>query len=77
VIGIKLTHRQLDMCQYSSVRRSSKASGWTLRSQGPPESVRNRGDRATALIEGIWCEKIRGCSCSGGGASYSMSAMTR
>ena len=21
------------------------------------------GDRATALIENIWCEKIHGCSC--------------
>jgi hypothetical protein len=25
------------------------------------------GDRATALIEDIWCEKIRGCSYGGGG----------
>jgi hypothetical protein len=28
-----------------------------------PQAVRSRGgDRATALIENIWCEKIRGCS---------------
>ena len=28
----------------------------------PVEGVRKCGDRATAPIEGIWCEKIRGCS---------------
>jgi hypothetical protein len=32
-------------------------------------------DQATALIEDILCEKIRGCSYRRGGASYSMSAM--
>ena len=31
--------------------------------QGPSEGVSSCGDRATAPIEGIWCEKIRGCSC--------------
>jgi hypothetical protein len=30
--------------------------------QGPSESVSLCGDRATAFIEGICCEKIRGCS---------------
>jgi hypothetical protein len=43
------------------------------------------GDRATALIEDIWREKIRSCSYRGDitvltdrdcGASYSMSAMS-
>jgi hypothetical protein len=34
--------------------------------QGTTESVTLRGDRATALIEDIWCEKIRGCSYRGG-----------
>jgi len=29
---------------------------------GPMEDVDLCGDRATALIEDIWCEKIRGCS---------------
>jgi hypothetical protein len=43
--------------------------------QGTVESAPKRGDRATAPIEEIWCEKIRGCSYRGGGASYSMSAM--
>jgi len=33
---------------------------------GPVEGVPNRRDRATALIEDIWCEKIHGCSCSSG-----------
>ena len=27
------------------------------------------GERATALIEDIWCEKIRGCSYGGGNTS--------
>jgi hypothetical protein len=27
---------------------------------------------ATASIGDIWCEKIRGCSCRGGDASYSI-----
>ena len=38
---------------------------WTLRNggrPGPSEGKRNCGDRATAPIEDIWCEKIRGCS---------------
>jgi hypothetical protein len=30
--------------------------------RGPSEGVNSWGDRATALIEDIWCEKIRGCS---------------
>jgi Protein of unknown function (DUF3551) len=34
------------------------------------------GDRATAPIEYISCEKIRGCSCMRSGASYSMSELT-
>ena len=34
---------------------------------GPDEY--NRGDRVTALIEDIWCEKIRGCSDRGGNTS--------
>jgi len=33
---------------------------------GPMEDVDLCGDRATALIEDIWCEKIRGCSYGGG-----------
>ena len=43
--------------------------------RGPLERGHRCRDRATAPIEDIWCEKIRGCSYSGGGASYSMSAM--
>jgi hypothetical protein len=35
------------------------------------------GDRSTAPVEDIWCETIRGCSYSGGGASYSMSAISQ
>jgi hypothetical protein len=31
--------------------------------------VRNCGDRATAPIEDIWCEKIHGCSYRGGNTS--------
>jgi hypothetical protein len=30
--------------------------------QGTVERVGGCGDRATALIVDIWCEKIRGCS---------------
>jgi hypothetical protein len=45
------------------------------RSPGPSGHVTLRGDRATALIEDICHEKIRGCSYRGSGASYSMSAM--
>ena len=37
--------------------------------QGAVERERKRGDRATALIEDIWCEKIRGCSYRGGNTS--------
>ena len=33
-----------------------------LGTSGPSESMSSCGDRATALIEGIWCEKI--CDCS-------------
>jgi hypothetical protein len=44
---------------------------------GPLEGERMGGDRATLVVEDIWCEKIRGCSDSGGGALYSMSAMHR
>jgi len=52
--------------------------------QGPSEGMEPCRDRAIALIEDIWCEKIRDCSYRGGntvlinrdcGASYSMSAM--
>jgi hypothetical protein len=32
------------------------------RRQGPSEGVKNCGDRATALLEDIRCQKIRGCS---------------
>jgi hypothetical protein len=45
----------------------------TIDGAGPSNHVTLRGDRATALIEDIWCENIRGCSYSG--AFYSMSAM--
>ena len=31
-----------------------------------PTHAPKRGDRATAPIEDIWCEKIRGCSYRGG-----------
>ena len=41
---------------------------------GPSGSMVLCGDRATALIEDFCREKIRGCSYTGGGASYSMSA---
>ena len=41
----------------------------------PLEGVTLRGDRATALIEDIWCEKIRGCSYREAVCLYSMSAM--
>jgi hypothetical protein len=34
--------------------------------QGTVKPEGDRGDRATALIEHIRCEKIRGCSCRGG-----------
>ena len=34
--------------------------------QGPSEGVGSCGDRATALIEDICCEQIRGCSYRGG-----------
>jgi len=39
------------------------------RRQGTTERGGNCRDRATALIEDIWCEKIRGCSCRGGNTS--------
>jgi len=32
--------------------------------QGPSEGVSSCGDCATAPIDGIWREKIRGCSCT-------------
>jgi pimeloyl-ACP methyl ester carboxylesterase len=44
---------------------------------GSSHRVAPRGDRATALIKHIRCEKIRGCGCSGLGASHSMSALRR
>ena len=50
-------------------------SAKSLGTSGPSESVSSCGDRATALIEDIWCEKIRGCCYKGGGASHSLSAM--
>ena len=37
--------------------------------KGTVEGARNCRDRATALIEDIWREKIRGCSYSGGSAA--------
>jgi hypothetical protein len=37
-------------------------------SAGTVKRKRNCRDRATALIEDIWCEKIRGCSYTGGNA---------
>ena len=51
-----------------------RALAGTVRDGGPPQwwprndrqgTVESapRGDRATAPIEDIWCEKIRGCSC--------------
>ena len=43
--------------------------------QGPLETVTLCPDRMTALIEDIWCEKIRGCSYGRSAASYSMSAV--
>lgn len=33
--------------------------------QGSSGGKKKRGDRATAPIENIWCEKMRGCSCRG------------
>jgi hypothetical protein len=42
--------------------------------EGLTEGVRNCGDRATAPIEDIWREEIRGCSYGG---ACSMSAMPR
>jgi hypothetical protein len=45
--------------------------GWRSlrnRSQGTVKLFGGCGDRATALIEDIWCEKIRGCSYTGGNA---------
>jgi hypothetical protein len=39
------------------------------RRQGTVESAPTCRDRATALIEDIWREKIRGCSCRGGNTS--------
>jgi hypothetical protein len=35
---------------------------WTIDGAGPSEGKTLRGDRATALIEDIWCEKIGVCS---------------
>lgn len=44
------------------------------RSPGPSEGATLRGDRATAPVQDIQCEKFRGCSYRRRGASYSMSA---
>ena len=44
---------------------------------GPSEDVSNRGDRATVLVEDMWCEEICGCSYRRRDAPYSMSAMFR
>jgi hypothetical protein len=74
--------RNTDAYSIASSARVNRA-GWLgcfgSRRQGTVERERMGGDRATALIEHIWCEKIRGCSYRGGntslGASYSKSAM--
>jgi hypothetical protein len=40
-------------------------AGWppsAVGCQGIVEGMKKRGDRATAAIKDIWCEKIRGCN---------------
>ena len=38
--------------------------------QGTVEASTLRGDRATVIIERIWCEKFRGCSYGRRGACF-------
>jgi hypothetical protein len=44
---------------------------------GPVESTSKWRDRATVLVEDMWCAKIRGCSYRRRDAPHSMSAMFR
>jgi hypothetical protein len=57
--------------------RPSEGMARTLhvRSQGTVKRVGGCWRRATALIEDIWYEKIRGCSYRGCGAPRSMSTL--
>ena len=50
---------------------SEDGGPYAIGRQGPLEGVRNCRDRATALTEDMWCEKIRGCSYRGGNTSAS------
>ena len=70
----------LDVAQRNSAKGDGPASGW----RRVLPRARTYRDRVTALVEEIWCEKIRGCSDRDGnmvlinrdcGASYSMYAM--
>ena len=52
---------------FDPVRLSSRCDfpgPTTIGRQGPSEGVSSCGDCATAPIDGIWREKIRGCSCT-------------
>ena len=48
-----------------TARRCIDASGALRSSLGSSGAHRGWGVRATASIEEIWCQKIRGCSCRG------------
>jgi len=61
-------------------RRAAQATAGFCRSipliaPGPSRSLANRVGRATAPIEDIWCEKIRGCSYKGDNTSELMSRL--
>ena len=54
-------------CISAISRRSAKPR--RSKAKGTVKLVGGCGDRATALSEHIWCEKIRGCSYSRGNTS--------
>jgi len=65
--------RQVTCCERGHGSGASDMDGTTLRMvvghPGPSEGITNHGDRATATLQDIWCEKIRGCSYRGSNTS--------
>ena len=64
-----------DAVEYAQERQTGSVTFPLRLGMGSFDGRELMGERTTASIEDIWCEKIRGCSYAGRGASYSMSAM--
>jgi hypothetical protein len=71
-LGFRAIIRETELAARSAGgnRRDSAPPQRGHREQGTVEGAILRGDRATVIIERIWCEKIRGCSYGGRGACF-------